>query len=116
MKAAKIISFIGGILSLIIFIFSISAINKLAALYENLYYPSEFNFLPRIITVILLSLFVTTANFGYFYYLIKKERNGNKVEHSLIYSIIIMLAPIIVLMAVIIWAVFLPVYITTMIK
>jgi len=68
---------------------------------------------PLIIIGNLVILGFVLANAGFYYYLDRKERKGEKVSNAIIFSIIIAVLPLLLYPLVVAFSVVLPIYNTT---
>ena len=108
MKAAKIISVIGGVLYLVYWIFILLMSFKIGSLYSEI--DIGYNPLISVVLVNMLSLGLAVANFGYFYYLVSKEKKGELVKNAVLFSILIAGIPLFLLPAIAVISFILPIY------
>lgn len=108
MKAAKIISVIGGVIYLVYWIFILFTSFKLGRLYSDL--AMGYNPLISVVSVNVLGLGLVVANFGYFYYLVSKEKKGELVKNAVLFSILIAGVPLFLFPAISVIFLILPIY------
>src|SRR3989344_3961068 len=106
MKAAKIISVIGGVVYLVYWIFILLTSFKLGGLYSDL--DIGYNPLISVVLVNVLGLGLVVANFGYFYYLVSKEKKGKLVKNAVLFSILIAVVPLFLFPAISVISLILP--------
>ncbi|OGY21864.1 MAG: hypothetical protein A2126_02940 [Candidatus Woykebacteria bacterium GWB1_45_5] len=108
MKAAKIISVIGGVFFLFIWIGVLISSLKIGGVYEDI--NIGYNPLLPVIIAHLIGFGLVTANFGYVYYLIHKEKSGQVVKHAILYSILLALVPLLVYPMILVFSLIFPIY------
>ena len=108
MKATKIISIIGGIIYLVYWIFILLTSFKLGGVYSDL--DIGYNPLVSVVLVNVLGLGLVVANFGYFYYLVSKEKKGELVKNAVLVSILIAGVPLFLFPAISVIFLILPIY------
>ena len=94
MNVAKIISLIASIFYLV----HLALLLYVSSRIQKLYDEPGINYDPGVPLVIvnLVGLVWVIANFGYFYYLSKKEKQGIKIKNSVLFSIIIAVIPLVI--------------------
>jgi len=93
MTVAKIVSFFAGLYYLLYLLgFILVAVPRIAALYNDL--SIDYNPEPRVFTVATVFFIATLVNFGFFIYLILKEREKVKMKNSLMISLALALLPL----------------------
>ena len=108
MKAAKIISVVGGVIYLVYLIFILLTSFKLGGVYSAL----DIGYNPPVSVVLVnaLGLGLVVANFGYFYYLVSKEKKGELVKNAVLVSILIAGVPLFLFPAISVIFLILPIY------
>jgi uncharacterized membrane protein len=92
MKIARIISLISGVFYLWGLIILLIITPRISSVYEDM--NINYNYTALVIVVLIIGVMLVAANFGYYIYLLRKEKKGEEVRNALIYSLIISLTPI----------------------
>ena len=108
MKAAKIISIIGGVFYLLLGVQYLFVATRIGGLYGDL--DIDYNPLPAFIFGSLIVVGLVLANFGYFYYLTKKKKNGLEVKNAVLFSVLIAAGPLILYQMISAFTLILPIY------
>ncbi len=108
MKSAKIISLIGGFFYSALLGLNLIVSFRVGGLYKDL--DINYNPIPSLIIFISVQALLISANFGYYYYLSKKEKQGKIINNAVVYSLLIFTLPIFLSYLISIFSVILPIY------
>ncbi len=108
MKAAKIISLIGAFFYLLFWLYFLFISLRVGGVYSDM----NIGYNPTLLMILgnLVILGFVVANAGFYYYLDRKERKGEKVSNAIIFSILIAVLPLLLYPLVVAFSVFLPIY------
>ena len=108
MNAAKAISIIGGIFFLVIWSGVLISSLKIGDVYKDM--NIGYNPLLPVIAAHLIGLGLVTANFGYVYYLIRKEKGGQVVKNAVLYSLLLAIVPLLIYPIILVFSIIFPIY------
>lgn len=94
MSQAKVISLFGGVVYLLIFSVSLLLPGKIRGLIAN---GSPINVTTAIALMLAGAFLLSVVNFCYFYYLVRTQKEGEKVHSAVFYSLQLLILPLMII-------------------